>query len=420
MVIKNTAKLATTEIRRDTIAIAEAGYDSINMIDLFSRDVMLDDDILSVSGKLFNLKNYENIYVVGIGKASALAAAVIEALLTPERITAGIVVDITTHPLRKIKSFRGTHPLPSDQNIYATEQIIRMLRSAGKKDLVISIICGGGSSLLCKPATLTCLELQFITSMLLRAGANISQINTIRKHLSLVHGGHLARYAYPAEVLSLITSDVPGDNLEMIASGPTIRDTTTLSTAKNLAKKFSLPDIELMETPKDPKYFRHVSNILIASGSKVVTAMAGKAHELGYKPRIYSKSLSGLADVVGPQLAKAVRPGEALLACGETEVVVTHPGQGGRNQDVALSALPHLPVDTAIASCASDGKDNLPVAGAICDSDLSKSRAQKAGIDPTESVKLNRSYLALRKMGDLLHTNRVTANVSDFIIVLRK
>lgn len=421
MVIKNTAKLATNQLRRDALAIAEAGYDSIRMSALFAHDLTLINNILKVGGKEYDLEKFDKIYVVGIGKASAQAAAVIEKTLTPSRIAGGIVVDIARHPLKKIKVFRGTHPLPSDQNIYATEQIVRILRQATKNDLVITIICGGGSSLLCKPGKLTCLELQFITSMLLRAGANINQINTIRKHLSLVHGGYMARYAYPAEVLSLIVSDVPGDDLQMVASGPTIMDTTTLEQAKRLAHKFGLPeDIDLMETPKDPKYFKRVTNVLIASGSKVVDAMSTRAHELGYTPRIYSKALSGLAKDVGPALAGAIKPGEALLACGETEVIVTRPGKGGRNQDVALSALPHLPDDSAIASCASDGKDNILVAGAICDSDQSDRQAHNFDIDPAEAVSINRSYRALHKMGDLFYINRVTANVSDFIIVVRK
>jgi glycerate-2-kinase len=419
MVIKNYDKLAKTALRRDALTIVEAGYESIDIEKLFTSKLHMEGDKLILGANTYDLTKFKHIYVVGVGKGSGLAAKAIEKLLTPERITAGAIIDITTRRLKKIKSCKGTHPLPSEQNIAFTEEIIRIMELADKDDLVISIICGGGSALFCKPGGLTCLELQFISSVLLRAGASIQEINTVRKHVSLIHGGYMAKYAYPATVLSLIISDVPGDQLEMVSSGPTVMDTTTKADAERVAKQYGLPSIGMIETPKDAKYFKKVTNVLIASGSQTVEAMAIKARALGYQPVVYSKRLSGLAKEVGPAMAARVKPGEALLACGETEVIVTHPGMGGRNQDVVLSALTKLPDDAVIISAASDGKDNVPVAGGIADGDWSRKQCAKLGIDPMAAVEENRGYKALHKLGDHLLINHITANISDFILVLR-
>ncbi len=420
MIIRNFKKLAKNDLRRDGLLIAEAGYESIAIKKLFHQDLSLDGDVLSVRGHSYNLKQYSNVYVIGIGKNSAAAAQVIESTIGPKRIKTGFVIDITKKRMKKIKALRGTHPLPSNQNIRATRKIINLLSQVTERDLVIAIICGGGSSLACRPDNLTCLELQFISGLLLRAGANIKEINTVRKHVSLIHGGYLAKEAYPATVLSLIISDVPGDDISMVASGPLMLDRTTKSQAERIAKKYGLPPIEFTETPKDKKYFARVTNILIASGSTVVDAMAAKAKAIGYKPVVYSRKLTGLAKDVGPAMAKRVKSGEALLACGETEVIVTRPGKGGRNQDVVLSAIPKLSKDSVIISAASDGKDNIPVAGGIADNPLTIKKLQKKHIDPIASVNDNRSYKALHSLRDHLFIQKVTANISDFVIILKK
>lgn len=420
MIIKNFKKLAKNKLRHDALTIAEAGYESIAIKKLFHHDMSLTGDILSVRGQKYNLKKFDNVYVIGLGKNSAAAAQVVESTLGPRRIKAGFVIDIAKKRMKKIKALRGTHPLPSNQNIKATRKIVALLEKVTAKDLVIAIVCGGGSSLACRPDSLTCLELQFISSLLLRAGATIQEINTIRKHVSLIHGGYLAKEAYPATVLSLIISDVPGDDISMVASGPLVLDKTTKAQAERIAKKYGLPPIQFLETPKDKKYFTRVNNVLIASGATAIEAMAQKAQTLGYKPAIYSRQLSGLAKDVGPTMAKKVKPGQALLACGETEVIVTRPGKGGRNQDVVLSALPHLDANSVIISAASDGKDNVPVAGAIADGTLSAKKIQKRRLDPTAAVSNNRSYKALHSLRDHLFIQKVTANISDFVIVLKK
>lgn len=419
MIIKNIKQLARTPLRADALAIAEAGYQSLDIERVFRDKVELRDSTLTVHGHSYNLKKFSNIYVIGVGKGSGFAARGLEKVLS-ERITKGFVIDSTpVRNLQHVYAFRGTHPLPSPQNIDATEEVVKLLHKADRKDLVICIICGGGSALFCRPGDRTCLELQLIRGTLLKAGAPIHDINTVYKHVSLIHGGRLAKYAYPATVLTLCVSDVPGDNLDVIASGPTVLDPTSRQDAVRVAKHYKLPPIPFIETPKDKKYFRKVTNLVVASGDIAVDAMAKKAQELGYRPKIIGRNITGLAKEVGRDFAEKVQPGEVLLAAGETEVHVTHPGRGGRCQDVAVSAIPHLSIDTVVVGCASDGRDNEPVAGAISDGEYSREQCEKLRLDPDDAIAKNDSYPLLEKLGDHLHTKWVTANISDFMIALR-
>ncbi len=421
MIIKNLSKLAVNPIRRDALLIAEAGYEAIEINRLFQNVCSLQQKKLCIGMHEFNLEGYKNIYIIGLGKGSARATRSILKTIPTSMVKAGAVIDIERLWLGKIKSFKGTHPLPSEKNIVATNEIIKILSRANKDDLVITIICGGGSSLICRPSgNLTCTDLQVVGDHLLKSGADITEMNTIRKHLSEIHGGFLAKYAYPAQVLSLIVSDVPGNKIDMVASGPTVRDTTSIADAEGLAKKHGLGNLNFVETPKDPKYFEKVHNIILASGETALYAMKTKAVELGYIPKVYSKSLNGFAKNVGPQMAKSVTRNTALLACGETQVHVTHPGKGGRNQDVALSSMPFLPENSAVISCASDGKDNIPVAGGIVDDDFSVWKIEQIDADPTKAVELNQSYITLKRIQGIFKIRKVTANISDFIVVLRK
>lgn len=417
-VIKNVDALATTPLRKDALAIAEAGYRSIDLRSMFTKKLQIVGDHLIVDSKRFALSEYKNVYVVGVGKGSGLAVEGISKVLK-KRVTKGYAIDIHRRLVRKIRVFTGTHPLPSEQNITATNKIISLMKSATKDDLVIAAICGGGSSLFCQPAGLTCVELQQVSNFLLKAGASIQEINTVRKHLSYIHGGFFAKYAYPATVVALIISDVPGDDLNFVASGPTVLDKTTKADAEKIAKHYRLAGLKFTETPKDTRYFKNITNIMVANGSQVVDAMSIKARELGYTPRVYSKNVAEPAKQLGPKLAKSVKPGEVLLGCGETQVHVTHPGRGGRNQDVALSSATSLPKNTAIISCASDGKDNEPVAGAIIDNPTALAALKKAGLNTDEAVEMNAGFKTLKKIGGHLKTCKTTANISDFMIAVR-
>lgn len=418
MIIKNIKQLSKNRLRSDALKIVEAGYEAIKIENIYNQNITYKNHVLKIQDKTYHLDKYKNVYVVGVGKGSDLAAKAIEDIIGAKNIRAGFVIDTVSIKLKKITTLKGTHPLPSEQNILATKKITDLLLRAKKDDLVITIICGGGSSLFCKPGGLTCLELQFISSFLLRSGASIQEINTVRKHVSLIHGGYLAQYAYPAEVVSLVISDVVGNDLNFIASGPTVLDKTTKADAQKIIDHYQLPKIDLVDTPKDPKYFEKVTNIILASGATAVEGMRAEATKLGYKTKIFSEQIAGMANQVGPQMADSIEPGVALLGCGETQVVVKHPGKGGRNQDVVLSATPSLPSNSVIVSAASDGKDNIAVAGAIADSDISVAELKDHGIDPAKAVEKNSGYDALKKLGDHMQINRVTANVSDFMLGL--
>ena len=251
---------------------------------------------------------------------------------------------------------------------------------------------------------------------MLKNGATIQELNIVRKHISSIHGGNMAKYAYPASVLGLVISDVPGNDIDIVASGPISKDRSSLKQAKEIANKFNLLNIKLSETPKDDKYFKKVNKVILASGSTTLEAMSKKAKEIGYNPVIYSDNLSGLACEIGPKMAGLVKKGQALLACGETTVIVKKPGKGGRNQDLALSALPFLKPRSAIVSAASDGKDNIDIAGAITDTESLKLKNNNA----TEAVQDNQSYKTLKSINGVFNINKITANVSDFIVVLRE
>lgn len=421
MIIREFNSLASNDIRKDSLAIAEAGYEAISIPHLIGEKLQLNDSVLTINHSAYNLRDYKKIYVAAIGKGSGLLCESLEKLLTPGLIAGGVAIDLTSRTLSKIKVFAGTHPLPSEQNIQATQKLVQLLETATEHDLVIAVVCGGGSSLACLPGeNLTCEDLQKIGDHLLKSGAAISEINTVRKHLSQIHGGNLAKYAYPATVLGLVISDVPGDDLEVVASGPITKDTTSLQEAHTIASKYGLPNTKLVETPKDDQYFKNVTLELLANGQTAVEGMKTKAESLGYEVGIFSSAMAGLAKDIGPKMAKTVRPNQALMACGESQVIVTKPGLGGRNQDLALSATLDLPTTSAIISAASDGKDNIDVAGAIVDSEQSVQQLNKLGIAPSVEVENNQSYDTLSKINGIFHIDKITANVSDFVVVLRK
>ncbi len=417
MIIKNFDKLATSELRKDALSIAEAGYEAISIPVLIGKTLSLDSDVLKIQNNEYDLKKYKDIFVAAVGKGSGLIAEELEKLIGPKNIKAGVAIDLNHRKLKKIKVFGGTHPLPSEKNILATKKLIKTLKEAGSKDLVITIICGGGSSLACLPAkNNSCNDLRSVSEHMLKGGATIQELNTVRKHISKIHGGNMAKYAYPASVLGLIISDVPGNDINIVASGPISKDKSSLKRAKEIANKYDLLNIKLSETPKDDKYFKKVNKVILASGSTALEAMSKQAKDIGYNPVIYSDSLSGLACEIGPEMAGSTKKGEALLACGETTVVVSNPGKGGRNQDLALSALQFLKPKSVIISAASDGKDNIDIAGAITDTESSKLK----NINAAEAVKDNQSYKTLKNINGVFNINKITANVSDFIVVLRE
>ncbi len=421
--IRNFHELATNARRRDALAVLEAGLQAIDTKRAIHERVGFDGKVLEVLGHAWDLSEYEDVYVIGIGKAALDAASALEEILG-DRITGGIVLDVKKGSLKKMESVAGEHPLPTETNVRATGEIIGILKSAGEKDLIIAIISGGGSALLCWPYQLKCDQMRILTSALMASGASIHEINTVRKHLSEIQGGQFAKIAFPATVIGLIFSDVPGDDLGVIASGPTVMDTTTVVEAQEILDRYDLlracklPDCELKETPKDPKIFKRVTNILLMSNRVAIEAMEQKAHALGYASRVYSNTLEGEARKIGRLLAGLPRKQEIVLAAGETTVIVKGSGKGGRNQEVALAALQAIDEQTLVLSCASDGIDNTPVAGALADDEIKK-KALELGLDPEFYLKNNDAYHFFKKTGGHIETGVTGANVSDLMLAIR-
>jgi len=422
-VIKNFDDLATTPLRNDALSILEAGYEAIKTEDVIKSEIKREGSTLFISGRTVDLNSYDRLFFAGIGKCAADAAIVLEDILG-DYITEGIIIDIRDVPLKKIKSFVGTHPFPSEKNMAAARSVKEMLEKATKHDLVLVLISGGGSSLLCLPHGITLEALTEITGSLMRQGATIDEVNTVRKHTSDIQGGQFAKLAHPARVVTLIFSDVPGNDISVVASGPTVVDTTTAEDAEKVLTKYNirtlckLPDCKIIETPKDPKYFENVENILLITNERALDAMKKKARSLGYDALIVDTKLQGEAREVGARLAReAGTPRTCLLYGGETTVTVETKGKGGRCQEVSLGGLLYLDDHSILVASASDGWDNTDMAGAIADSDL-RSRAEALSLDVKDWLKKNQSYGFFNKVGGHIDTGRTGMNVSDLYFTL--
>lgn len=428
--IKNFGQLVqSSPLRELALEVAEAGLAAINTEAVIKSQVSFDGRTITIQERSFVLAPEAKLIVVAIGKCANAAALALEEILG-ERITGGVAIDLVCDErLKKIKSCEGDHPFPSERNIDATGQLIRELASLKEKDLVLAVISGGGSTLLCQPGNFTCLEETDLLKQLFAAGAAIQQINTVRKHLSLARGGHLARYAYPAIVVSLVFSDVPGNDLGFVASGPTVLDQSTKVEAAAILSKYGLgsdatgnfSSEHLLETPKEQKYFDRVSNLLLVSNQLALEAMATVGESLGYRPQICTSCLAGEARQMGREIARAITAaaaGTLLLYGGETTVVLRGSGRGGRNQELVLAALSHLDQRTLVASLASDGVDNSDHAGGLCDT-ITKHRAAELDLDPDFFLNSNNSYDFFRQTGDYFLIGPTGSNVSDLVFAVK-
>lgn len=427
--LNNFEDLAITPLRQAALNIAEAGLAAIATPAVIRRLVFLEDDILRIGDNDYNLEKINQVLFVGIGKCALEAGLELEAVLNG-RLDGGIVIDVHEPKLEiknsKLEIFVGTHPFPSEQNIDITKKIIGLLSGLTEKDLVIFVISGGGSTLLCQPQDMTCYNEADLLKILFEKGATIQEINTVRKHLSLARGGYLAKYLYPARGIALIFADVPGDNFEFVASGPTVKDTTTAAEAAAVIQRYDVEKVcgfscNLIETPKDNIYFQNISNILAVSNKTALTAMTEKAGELGFSSEIKTAVLIGESRNIGKEIAEnldTIIQKKVLLYGGETTVTVKKPGRGGRNQELALAALPHLGEGELILTLASDGRDNGEYAGVIVDSETSR-KAAILNLAPVEFLENNQSTEFFEKTGDLLMTGDTGSNVSDLIITIK-
>lgn len=423
-VIKNFGQLATSMQRKQALTVAEAGFEAINTRKSVKKQFIYDakKQKLTVMGRKFNLPDYKKIVCVGFGKAALEAVTEIQQILK-DKITCGYVLDLKEGDLGNIVCRVGTHPLPTKVNIEATKELLEMLKTCTKEDLVICVVSGGGSALLCQPYEISCeMEMAIISALTVKA-ASIGELNTVRKHISRVKGGHLAEIIYPATCISLIFSDVPGDDISMVASGPTVKDVTTNESAAKILKKYDILEMcqiascRLLETPKDEKYFERVHNFLVVSAKQALSAMREKAEDLGFKVKIYSYAYQGEAKKLAEEIVKSMQKGVCLLGVGESTVKITGSGKGGRNQEMALSALPLLSKNQVLICAASDGYDNTEAAGAVVD-ETAFLRAKALGLDPKSYLNNNDSFTFFEELGSQLNTGPTGANVSDFFVAL--
>jgi glycerate-2-kinase len=424
--IQNFEELAENDLRRDALEIAEAGYEAINVGAAIGRKLRIENGELYIEDKTFPLTG-RRIFFVGIGKCAFVAAGAIEKLLG-DTLTGGIALGANVqHPvLDTIEALVGTHPLPSEENESATKRIFEFLSGLRAEDLVIFLISGGGSTLLCSyDAPMTSDDESKLFQELTAKGASIQDMNTVRKHTSRARGGGLARAAYPAEVISLIISDVPGNDIQFISSGPTVQDTSTVADAEAILQKYSITpptNIAFIETPKEEKYFERVANILFLTSKDALSAMQDEAVQRGYATEIVGEQFTGEASDIGRAVVAKLHevPAKtALLYSGESTVTLgASSGTGGRNQEMALAALAAIRDDELILPLASDGHDNTDSAGTIADA-TSIAHARAKNLSAEEYLSAHRSYDFFTATGDALSTGYTGSNVSDLIIALK-
>ncbi len=397
------------------------------------RHVHVDGSVLQTGDAAYTLDNIDHIYVVGAGKADAAMAHAVETLLN-SRITGGLLNVKYGHgtALNRIKLNECGHPIPDANGERGAARIAATAQGAGERDLLIVLISGGASALLPLPLPpITLDRKQEITQVLLRGGANIHELNCVRKHLSAIKGGRLAAIAWPARVLTLILSDVIGDDLDVIGSGPTVPDRSTVADATAILRRYGIEPPPLVETPKPGSpVFERVQNVVVGSNKLAVDAAAIEARALGYNTVLLTTFLQGearevahvfaaIAKQIAATGAPAVRPA-CILAGGETTVTVRGNGRGGRNQELALAAaidIAGMP-GVALLSAGTDGTDGPTDAAGATVSGSTGTQAAVRGIDARAYLDANDSYSFFKSTGELLRTGPTGTNVMDLQVLL--
>ncbi len=441
------------KVREDLQAIYMAAIDAVNPMTAVETHVRRKNNALQLlSGehiiKEFDLGGFRRVIVTGAGKATAPMARAVEALLG-DRLDEGLVCVKYgyTDTLKQIKIIEAAHPVPDSNGVSGAKQILELLKSANADDLVVSLISGGGSALLpLPPESISLEEKRETTSLLLKCGAGIHEINTVRKHLSLVKGGNLARAAGGATVINLMISDVVGDNMDVIASGPFVPDRSTFHDAMEIIERYGLMDRvpatvsehirsgargDIEENPRsDDPVFKNITNLIVASNIIALQAARNEATARGYNSIILSSMIEGdtkdaafwhsrvAREIVAS--SNPVTPPACIVSGGETTVVVTGGGLGGRNMEFAMHAALHIAGQERItmASVGTDGSDGpTDAAGAVADG-FTLDQSRKMGIDINVYIASNDSYHFHEQLGNLIVTGPTNTNTMDVRIIL--
>lgn len=435
-------------MRQHARELFDASVGAVDAEQCVHRFVRLDGQTLHIDTKDYDLSQYERLLVVGMGKASPQMGLALEAVLG-DHISGGLMNTKYEHskPLQYIDVVECGHPVPDEAGVAGTEKILDMLHSADEKTLVICAISGGGSALTPAPVDgVSLTDKQETTKLLLECGANIVELNAIRKHLSRIKGGGMARVAFPATVVALMLSDVIGDPLDVIASGPTVPDTSTYQTCMDILDKYDLidrvPDSirarfeagiagDIEDTPKPgDEALSRVQNVVVGSNGLAVEAAAERAKALGYNTLVLSTRVEGEAKEVAYVYAgiakEIVTSGQPIgvpacvISGGETTVLVRGDGKGGRNQELTLSAAIQLDGwdRIVVLSGGTDGTDGpTDAAGAIADGQT-LARADEKGVSALSHLKNNDAYHFFKPLNDLIMTGATGTNVADVAFVM--
>jgi hydroxypyruvate reductase len=435
-------------MRKNIVDIFQAGLRAVDPAAAIKRFCSVDHNILRVDDRDYNLALFTRIVILGAGKAGAAMAGAIEEILA-EHITEGLVVVKYDHvlPLARVRLVEAGHPLPDANGVAGADALLELAAQCDEKTLVICLISGGGSSLLPCPVDGVSLEdKQQTTGALLDCGADIHEINTVRKHLSKIKGGGLAKAVFPATLVCLMLSDVVGDDFDTIASGPCVADSTTYAQCAAIFEKYAIKDkIPLRvqehiqsgvtglvaETPKQgASFFNKVHCLVVGCNYEALVACKQKAKELGYNTLLLSSTIEGeTSDAASFHMALAreitrhnepVRAPACLLSGGETTVTIKGCGKGGRNQEFVLASAMQMQgmTSTVVFSAGTDGSDGpTDAAGAITDSSVGE-RARALGLEPKEYLDNNDSYQFFAALDDLYKTGPTNTNVMDVRIIL--
>jgi hydroxypyruvate reductase len=438
---------ATRERRALVTRVMQAALAAVEPGEAVRRALRREGDRLTVADRSYNLNTYDRVVVVGAGKASAPMAAAVEEIVG-ERVADGLVVvkHGHTHPTRVVQLREASHPIPDESCVNGTAELVALLGTTGPRDLVVVVLSGGGSALMLLPADgISLADMQQTTDLLLRAGATINELNTIRKHLEQAKGGGLARLAAPSDVLALVLSDVVGNPLDVIASGPTVPDTSTFADTCAIVDRFGIWDRlpasvadrlragregKIADTPKpgDPLFDR-VQTVVVASNELAAEAGVRQAEREGLAALLLTTYVEGEAREVAKVVAALAREELArnrplarpacLVLGGETTVQVRGTGVGGRNQELALAASLKIAGqdDVIIAALATDGNDGPNDATGALVEGTTVARARALGLDPDAYLANNDAYHFFDALGDLLITGPTNTNVNDLLFV---
>lgn len=420
--------------------IIDAAIESVKPSVLIPKSVRIKESKLFIAGSVFDLTTIKNIYVIGAGKASGFMAYEIEKILE-SKITYGVVsvYDASDIKLAKIKLIEAGHPLPNENSLIAGEEIFKLASSAVENDLVITLISGGGSALMeLLPDGILLNDYRKLTDLLLKSGADIAEINIVRKSISKIKGGKLGKAVSPAKSITLIISDVVEDNLESIASGPTFINSKANLDAKSVLHKYNLFDKiphsirkyfgELSDDNKlSYPQFENQSIFIIGNNLTALNAAKEKAEQLGFVSKIVNNKLVGEARSAGKEIANLLknylnidRP-TCFLFGGETTVTIKGKGLGGRNQELVLASLIEIKEvnkNFIIASVGTDGRDGpTDAAGAFINEQTWK-RAIDLKLDPKKFLEENNSYNFFNSVETLIKTGTTGTNVMDIQVGL--